>query len=224
MIAAEGIELSFPDRKGVPFTVLAFERFVPKRGEVTAVTGASGSGKSTLLYVMAGLLPPGQGRVLHDGADIYGFGESRRDAWRRRTIGFVFQDFHLIPELSVLANAALPATFAGGAGIRARAAETLKTLGVPTDRRSVDELSRGERQRVAIARALAFDPPVILADEPTASLDADAAGDVRAILRRLAADRRTVVAVTHDPAIIDEADAVFRLEHGRIAPAERLAA
>ena len=224
LLVAEGIALSFPDRNGTPFTVLAFDRFAPEPGRITAVVGASGSGKSTLLYVVAGLLPPGRGRVVHGDADLYALREGRRDAWRRRNVGFVFQDFHLIPELSVTANAALPATFGKGRGVRERTTAALAALNVPTGRRSVEELSRGERQRVAIARALAFDPPLILADEPTASLDAAAAGDVRTILRRLADDGRTVVVVTHDPVVVDAADAVFRLEHGRIAATPRIAA
>ena len=178
-------------------------------GKITAIAGPSGSGKSTLLYVLAGLQPPQAGRVLSDGADIYRLGEGRRDAWRRRTVGFVFQDFHLIPELSVVANVALPGTFGRSGGRRRAPAELLAELGVPTDRRSVAMLSRGEQQRVAIARALAFDPPVMLADEPTASLDGAAASEVRAILRRLAEDGRTVVVVSHDEALLAEADDRF---------------
>lgn len=221
MIVAEGIAVSFPDRDGAAFKVLSIERFAPRPGVVTAITGASGSGKSTLLYVAAGLLPPDSGRVLAGEVDVYRLGEGRRDAWRRKSIGFVFQDFHLIPELSVTANATLPATFGGGGKVRDRAIATLAALNVPTARRSVDELSRGERQRVAIARALAFDPPVILADEPTASLDAASSEEVRGILKRLAGEGRTVVAVTHDPALVADAEAVLRLDHGQIAPERR---
>ncbi|HET7714615.1 MAG TPA: ABC transporter ATP-binding protein [Bauldia sp.] len=215
MLFAEGIRLAFSDHRGTSFTALDIDTFRPEPGKLTAIAGPSGSGKSTLLYVLAGLQPPQAGRVTADGMDIYSLGESRRDAWRRRTIGFVFQDFHLIPELSLVGNVALPATFGRSPGSRRRASELLVALGVPTDRRSVGMLSRGEQQRVAIARALAFDPPVILADEPTASLDGAAATDVRAILKRLAGEGRTVVVVSHDDAVLSAADATLRLDHGR---------
>ena len=110
MLAAENLALSFADSAGQRFTALDIARFAPPPGKVTAVSGPSGSGKSTLLYVLAGLLRPDRGEVNFDGADIYTLSETRRDAWRRKRIGFVFQDFHLIPELSPLANAALAAT------------------------------------------------------------------------------------------------------------------
>jgi putative ABC transport system ATP-binding protein len=222
-ITAEGIRLAFADDRGAAFQVLSLDAFGPRPGELTAVAGPSGSGKSTLLYVLAGLLRPQAGRVLHDGADIYALGEGRRDAWRRQTVGFIFQDFHLIPELSVIGNVTLPATFGRGRrGLDAKA--LLASLGVPTARRSVSDLSRGERQRVAIARALAFDPPVILADEPTASLDGASAVEVLAVLRRLAGEGRTVVVVSHDEAVLAKADQILRLDHGRLTAGMSLAA
>ena len=212
-VVAEGLRVSFLDEGRVPFTVLALDSFAPAPGQVTVVTGPSGSGKTTLLYVLAGLQPPQAGRVACADADIYAMGEGRRDRWRRRTIGFVFQDFQLIPELSILANVTLPATFTAGKGGR-NGIDMLRRLGVPTAGRTVSALSRGEQQRVAIARAMAFDPPVILADEPTASLDVAAGGEIRTILRELAAGGRTVVVVSHDPALIEAADLRVRLDHG----------
>jgi putative ABC transport system ATP-binding protein len=180
--------------------------------------GPSGSGKSTLLYLLGGLLRPTTGSVNHQGQNIYAMSESWRDRWRRRTLGFVFQDFHLIPDLSILANVTLPASFGSGQpGVKGRAAEMLQNLGVPTDRRSIDVLSRGERQRVAIARALVHSPQIVLADEPTASLDDASGAEVAAILRRLAGEGRTVIVATHDPLLSGTADAVLRLEHGRTA-------
>lgn len=215
MLLAERIRLAFRDPNGVAFNALSIDRFAPLPGKISAVAGPSGSGKTSLLYVVAGLLPPQEGAVTYDGMAVYAIGEGRRDAWRRKTIGFIFQDFHLIPELSVVGNVELPLTFGRGRG--ARAFDLLKELGVPLARRSVEQLSRGERQRVAIARALCFDPPIILADEPTASLDDIAAREVRAILRNLASDGRTVVVVTHDRAMLDEADTTVRLERGQLA-------
>jgi putative ABC transport system ATP-binding protein len=223
VITAEAIRLAFRDDDGNPFTALAVDNFTPGPGKVTAVAGPSGSGKSSLLYVLAGLLPPQEGRVTCDGQDIYALGEGRRDQWRRRTIGFVFQDFHLIPELSVIGNVMLPLTF-GRRGRRRDPRDLLTTMGVPLDRPSVETLSRGERQRVAIARALVFDPPVILADEPTASLDDGTAREVRGIFRQLAEDGRTVVVVSHDWAMLGVADATIHLEHGRPVPKIELAA
>ena len=217
MLAAGNIALSFADSAGQRFAALDIARFAPPPGKVTAVSGPSGSGKSTLLYVLAGLLRPDRGEVTFAGADIYALSETRRDAWRRKRIGFVFQEFHLIPELSPLANAALAATFGPAPGVRERCARLLREFGVPTERTSVDRLSRGERQRVALVRALAFDPPVILADEPTASLDAAAAEDLIAVLQRLAGEGRTVVVASHDRAVLERADARVAIDHGRIA-------
>ncbi len=225
MLVAENIALSFADSAGQSFAALDIPRFAPVPGKVTAVSGPSGSGKSTLLYVLAGLLRPDRGQVIFDGGDIYALSETRRDAWRRKRVGFVFQDFHLIPELSPLANAALAATFGAAPGVRERCAALLKEFGVPTARTSVDRLSRGERQRVALVRALAFDPPVILADEPTASLDAAAAEDLIAVLQRLAGEGRTVVVASHDRAVLERADMRIAIDHGRIAgPARAVAA
>lgn len=221
MLIAERVGLSFADSGGKSFTVLDIERFAPSPGKITAVSGPSGSGKSTLLYVLAGLLLPQAGRVLFEGADIYALSERRRDAWRRTRIGIIFQDFHLVSELSPLGNAMLPATFGRAPGVRERVRRLLAELNVPAARSTVELLSRGERQRVAVARALAFDPPVVLADEPSASLDRAATAELLAILARLAGEGRTVVLATHDPDLLAKAHARHRLEHGRLSEAEQ---
>jgi putative ABC transport system ATP-binding protein len=225
MLLADGVNLSFADSGGAQFAVLDEVSFTPEPGRITAISGPSGSGKSTLLYVLAGLLPPGTGTVSFDGANLYAMSERRRDAWRRSHIGFIFQDFHLIEELSPLANATLPATFGPAPGVRERATRVLRRLGVPAERQTIGQLSRGERQRVAVARALAFDPPVILADEPSASLDKASTADLVSILLDLSAEGRTVVVATHDPDILASAHATFSLQHGRLhAVAEEVAA
>lgn len=225
LLVAERLKLSFRDASGTPFPVLDLPSFVPPTGATTVVRGPSGSGKSTLLYVLAGLLPPEHGTVRFDGADIYALRESRRDAWRREHVGFVFQDFHLLPELSPLANVTVAATFARSRGDHAkRARALLERFGVPVERSSVDLLSRGERQRVAIARALLFDPPLILADEPTASLDDDAGATVIEALGKLAVTGKTVVVVTHDARALAIADLHLTLEHGRPAEPRKVAA
>jgi putative ABC transport system ATP-binding protein len=194
-------------------------------GALLAVTGPSGSGKSTLLYALAGLLRPQRGTIQWDKRNILADAESARDRWRRHNIGFVFQDFHLLPELTPLQNVLLPASFerwAIDSATRARAVALLDRFGVPQARRSTAVLSRGEQQRVAVARALLYDPRVILADEPTASLDAAAGAAVAELLVRLSADEgRTVIVVSHDAALISRCSARVTLEHGRPSAARR---
>ncbi len=225
MLVAEDLRLSFRDASGGAFRALDLPRFAPAMGAITAVRGPSGSGKSTLLYVLAGLLPPDHGHVRFADVNLYTLGESRRDRWRRENIGFVFQDFHLLPELSPLANVSIAATFGGHrANVTARARELLEKLGVPHSRRSVELLSRGERQRVAIARALLFDPPLILADEPTASLDDDAGHAVLDVMKALARDGKTVVIATHDAKALSSAQATLVLGHGRAIEARQAVA
>lgn len=216
MPLAEGVSLSFADSGGARFHVIENVSFKPEPGKITTISGPSGSGKSTLLYVLAGLLPPEAGTVTLNGTDLYGMSERKRDAWRRSNIGFIFQDFHLIDELSPLANATLPATFGPAPGVKERATQLLKRLGVPAERQTIAQLSRGERQRVAVARALAFDPPVVLADEPSASLDSASTADLVSILSDLAAEGRTVVVASHDPDIVAASSHVFFLQHGRL--------
>jgi putative ABC transport system ATP-binding protein len=189
-------------------------------GAQLAVTGPSGSGKSTFLYAIGGLLRPQRGRVLWDGRDILSEAESARDRWRRHTVGFAFQDFHLLPELTPLQNVLLPASFERFTPdriLRARAVSLLEHFSVPQARANTATLSRGEQQRVAIARALLFDPPVILADEPTASLDAKAGAVVIDILLRLSSrEGRTVIAISHDQELLQRFSNKLALDHGRL--------
>jgi len=202
-------------------TALEIEHVSVPGGSLLAVTGPSGSGKSTFLYALGGLLRPQRGQVLWDNRDILAQAEGARDRWRRRTIGFAFQDFHLLGELSPLQNVLLPASFerfSVSRAVRERAHALLERFSVPQARRSTAILSRGEQQRVALARALLFDPPVILADEPTASLDAAAGAVVIDILLQLSTQEgRTVIAVSHDPALLGRFPVALALDHGRLA-------
>lgn len=190
-------------------------------GRLVALSGASGSGKSTLLNLLSGLLKPTAGRVLWGETDLAGLSEPARDRWRRETAGFVFQDFHLIEELSPLENVLIPATFAhlSTRPFRARAEALLERLEAPRDKRLTSQLSRGERQRVAAARALLFDPPILFADEPTASLDAASGARMAALLRDFAGEGRMVVVASHDPEILQGAAETIRLDHGRLVEA-----
>lgn len=212
-LAASGLRLAFSGEGIIDLPEL---NLAP--GTLTALAGPSGSGKSTLLYLLSGLLPPDAGQVLWQGEDITRFSESRRDAWRRQHAGFIFQNFHLIEELSPLDNVLVPVWFdrLSAASAKPRALALLDQLEVPTRRAHVSLLSRGQQQRVAIARALIGDPQVIFADEPTASLDAVSGEIVIATLRKLATDEgRTVLVATHDPALRAISDSTVQLDHGR---------
>ena len=220
-LSIRDLRLDYDDGDGRRVTVVEVPALAAKPGALLAIAGPSGSGKSTLLYVMAGLERPGRGEVRWGGIDIAALGEAARDAWRRRNVGFIFQDFHLIEEMPAEDNVLVPAFFErwSAGPLRPRARALLAEFGVPDGRRPVSRLSRGERQRVALARALLFDPPVILADEPTASLDAAAGAQVAATLAALAHGAgKTVIAVTHDPALIAAADRTVRLDHGHLVP------
>jgi putative ABC transport system ATP-binding protein len=191
---------------------------------VSLLKGPSGSGKTTLLSVLGGLLRPHQGRVELDDADIYAGADSRLAALRRCAFGFVFQSCQLFPTLTALENVRIPLDLRREPRGRAdaRAGELLVRVGLG-DRRDARprQLSGGEQQRVAIARALAADPAILLADEPTAALDAKSGADVAGLLARAAHDlHKTVVIVTHDDRLIPFADRVVVLVDGRIVSDE----
>ncbi len=190
-------------------------------GEVVAVLGRSGSGKSTLLHVLGGLDRPEAGVVEVAGERVTGAGERRLSALRRRHIGFVFQFFHLLPELSGEANVLLAGRVRGArpeAAARGRA--LVDRLGLRAVAGSLPhQLSGGEQQRFAIARALVNDPSLLLADEPTGNLDVEAGAGVPALLRELADEGRAVVLVTHEASAAAMADRVLRLQAGVLVPA-----
>jgi ABC-type lipoprotein export system ATPase subunit len=191
------------------------------RGEIVAVLGRSGSGKSTLLHVLGGLERPDAGTVEIAGEQVTGATERRLSALRRDHVGFVFQFFHLLPELSGEANVLLATRVRGAradAGARGRA--LVDRLGLrPVADSFPSRLSGGEQQRFAIARALVNDPSVLLADEPTGNLDERSGADVLALLRELAAEGRAIVLVTHEPAAAAIADRLLRLDAGRLVAA-----
>jgi putative ABC transport system ATP-binding protein len=218
-LAVEDLQVRYSNGAGA-VTALEIEHLNVPPGALMAVTGPSGSGKSTFLYAIGGLLRPQRGRVRWGGRDILAQAESARDRWRRHTVGFAFQDFHLLAELTPLQNVLLPTgfeRFATDRATRERATMLLEHFSVPQARKSTASLSRGEQQRVAIARALLFDPPVILADEPTASLDAKAGAVVIDILLQLSLQEgRTVIAISHDQALLKRFGNIKALDHGRM--------
>ncbi len=179
--------------RGVSFSIV--------RGEAVGVMGASGSGKSTLLSIVGGLNPPSEGEILIDGIDLYSLSNERRADFRREYLGFVFQQFQLIPYLTALENVLLPLTTTEHPRrVKKEMAETvLERVGViDKSRRLPNELSGGEQERVAIARAVVNKPPLLLADEPTGSLDSRTAAGIMELFKDLNAAGLTILMVTHN--------------------------
>ncbi len=194
-------------------------------GEVLAIVGASGAGKSTLLHVLGALDPPDAGEVRLLGRPVYAASARQRTRLRARHIGFVFQFYHLLPELDVLENVLLPALSGHGAGpsdpsagLRDRARALLEAVGLAhRARHRPAELSGGEQQRAALARALMNEPDLVLADEPTGNLDSVTGGRVFDALLALTRGRgRTLVLVTHNPALAGAGDRILELKDGRL--------
>jgi putative ABC transport system ATP-binding protein len=194
-------------------------------GETVAVVGPSGCGKSTLLHLLGGLERPTGGEVHLAGNRLDRMPETRLTRLRRHTVGFVFQAFHLVDELTARENVELPALLAGASprAARRRAAELLDRVGL-ADRAGhlPAALSGGQRQRVAVARALVARPQVVLADEPTGNLDSAATSGILRLFASLRAERQTLVIVTHDPRIAATADRVVTMRDGALAGQTRL--
>ena len=190
-------------------------------GEVVAVLGRSGSGKSTLLHLIGGLDRADAGEIELGGERVTGASERALSTLRRRHVGFVFQFFHLLPELSGEANVLLAGRVRGAhPDAERRGRELVDRLGLrPVADSLPSQLSGGEQQRFAVARALVNDPAVLLADEPTGNLDVEAGAEVLRLLRAAADDGRAIVLVTHEAAAADIADRVLRLQAGRLVPA-----
>ncbi|TBW37365.1 ABC transporter ATP-binding protein [Siculibacillus lacustris] len=221
----DGVVVEHRRGREPPFRALDIESLEVPPGARVGFAGPSGAGKSTLLHVVAGLAVPSTGRVAWGDTRLDTLGEAAHGRWRRATIGFVFQDFHLVDELTVRDNVLMPARFgriADRQALHARADALIARMGLDDPRRRAAKLSRGERQRVAVARALLLGPRLILADEPTASLDAEAGRAVAGLLVDAAREHgATLLVVAHDPALLERLDTVHRLAGGRLIAEER---
>lgn len=216
IVLLQAVQKSFPLDQGHDLQVLAIPHLAIPAGSYTVVRGPSGSGKTTLLNLIAGITVPTSGHIQVSGTDITTLPEPRRDRFRALHIGYIFQTFNLLAPFTALENVMLAMLFAQALPRRAqrqRAVEILGRLGLSTRlTHRPAQLSRGEQQRVAIARALANDPPVLLADEPCASLDAATAQVVLMDLRRMChASHTTVLIVAHDTAALEGADQVLEM-------------
>lgn len=189
-----------------------------ERGEFVAVVGRSGSGKSTLLHMLGGLDRPDSGKVYIEGRDIFALKDEQLAVFRRRKIGFIFQDYNLIPSLNVWENIVLPIGLDGKRVNRDFVMDIVKNIGMEDRLQATPGmLSGGQKQRVAIARALASRPAIILADEPTGNLDSRTEMEVISILKRCV-DKygQTLVMITHDETIAQMADCIIVIEDGKV--------
>src|SRR6267154_2329263 len=191
------------------------------RGEFLALRGASGAGKSTLLHLFGGLDSPNAGEIIFDGQNLVAFSEGDLTHFRNRRVGFIFQAYHLLPELDALENVCLPGRMAriSCATVEARGRELLARVGLK-DRldHKPSELSGGEQQRVAIARALINEPELVLADEPTGNLDSHTGGEIIELLKSLRVEKNTTLVIaTHDAKVAANAERVIELVDGRIS-------
>lgn len=192
--------------------------FSVPNGQFLAIVGTSGSGKSTLLHMLGGLDRPTSGNVIVDGQDIFRLKDEELTIFRRRKIGFVFQNYNLIPVLNVYENIVLPIELDGNSVDRDFVDAIIKTLGLESKLQNLpNNLSGGQQQRVAIARALASKPAILLADEPTGNLDSKTSQDVLGLLKVSSEKfKQTIVMITHNEEIAQLADRIIRIEDGQI--------
>lgn len=218
MIAVQHVFKSVTDSTG-SLTILRDIDFTLNKGETAAIVGASGSGKSTLLSIVAGLDTPSSGTVHIDGVDLFALDEDQRAALRAQKVGFVFQSFQLLGNLTALENVMLPLELAGQRDARATATQMLQRVGLGERLSSYPKvLSGGEQQRVALARAFVVQPAVLLADEPTGSLDFATGARIMELMFELNREQgTTLVLVTHDRAIAQRCERRITIEAGQVA-------
>ena len=214
VLALRGLHKRFREADGNLLDVISLRQFELGAGEQAVLVGESGSGKSTLLNLIAGILLPDEGEILVNGTDPTKLSEAARDRFRAANIGYVFQSFNLLQGFTALENVLLGQMFGDGDGGADRAVQLLKSVGLEHRlHHKPRALSVGEQQRVAIARALVNAPPLVLADEPTGSLDAKNGMAVLELLRRICTEgKHTLLLVTHDPQVMKSFEKVVRLE------------
>jgi putative ABC transport system ATP-binding protein len=217
MISVSQVSKTVSDASG-PLSILRDIDFSVGVGETVAILGASGSGKSTLLSIMAGLDTPSQGRVELAGQDIFAMSEDARAAWRGNHLGFVFQNFQLMGHLTALENVMLPLELAGTSNAANLAKSILTQVGLAERLRHFPKvMSGGEQQRVALARAFVVEPQLLLADEPTGSLDAQTGESIMNLMLQMNKARgTTLILVTHDQKLAQRCDRTLTLEAGRL--------
>jgi len=221
-LRAANLVLGYRVASGIQ-SVLDIEELTVAAGSAVGITGPSGSGKTSLLYVLAGVERPQYGSVRWGDMDITRLNEADRDRWRREHVGMVFQDFHLFPGMSAIENVLVANTFDHlrvTFAVKDRARALLTSVGLRGGLQRIETLSRGEMQRVAVARALLFKPAIVLADEPTASLDSANGKRVTDLLLELCREcQSTLLIVSHDPAVLVRLNTVHTLVGGRLAAA-----
>jgi lipoprotein-releasing system ATP-binding protein len=218
LIAVQGMNKVF-ETPGGSFQVLKDIDFSLNKGEMTALMGPSGAGKSTLLHILGTLDRPSSGEVMYSGKNVFGLNNDQLSEFRNRTVGFVFQFHHLMPEFNAMENAMMPALILGLSNKEARgkAEHLLEAVGLSERlRHKPGQLSGGEQQRVAVARALMLDPEVVLADEPTGNLDTKTGDDLLALLLELNKTGTSFIIVTHNESLAAQCGSTVRMKDGRI--------
>jgi putative ABC transport system ATP-binding protein len=214
LITLHNIKKTF-NSNGTAVEALRGLSFDIEEGGFVSITGESGSGKSTLLSILGGITPPSRGNIVVDTIDIYDLPIEKLADFRREYIGFVFQQFHLIPYLTALENVMLPLSITGRKDMEELAHESLAMVGLnQMAGRLPSQLSGGEQQRVAIARALINEPPIVLADEPTGNLDTKTGEEIFALFEELNRAGQTVIIVTHNPELAGKTGRRIRVKDG----------
>jgi ABC-type lipoprotein export system ATPase subunit len=220
ILSARGLKKTYAVGKRTLEVLRGVDLEIP-RGDFIALRGASGTGKSTLLHLIGGLDTPNAGEIIYNGENLATFSESKLTNFRNRRVGFVFQAYHLLPELTALENVCLSARIARtpAAAAEKRGRELLARVGLGERlEHKPSELSGGEQQRVAIARALVNEPELLLADEPTGNLDSHTGGEIIELLKQLRAEKNmTLVIATHDAKVAATAPRVIELVDGLIS-------
>lgn len=207
-----GVSFSFGKKSILSDTSLSI-----KTGQITCLAGPSGSGKSTILYILGGFLKPNEGKLFFRNKSVYTFGEFGLGKYRKQNIGFLFQDFRLLPFLTVEENIRFPAYFSGQKTDEAHVKNLLSRLGIEHRRKAYpSEISGGEAQRTALGRALYMKPALLLLDEPTGNLDAETEKEIFQILKDLRNEGLALVCVTHSKFILQNADQSYRLSGGKL--------